>query len=110
LYEYCRGVNLISVQVADIGQLFNFSDCGSGSHGHYRIEIAGGLAIHEIAPAVALPGFNECEIRGEGAFHHVHATFELACFLALRHKRAIARWSVESRYAGAARPDAFGKC
>ncbi len=90
-------------------ELFYFSDYIIGSRGHHGIEVARSLAIDEIAPAVALPGFDEGEVATQGALEHVLAAIEFASFFGFGDHGAVAGGCVEGGNAGAAGANAFGE-
>src|SRR5262245_29189312 len=73
-----RRVHAVGVELTKLDQLFHLGNDVVGGGGHHRVEVAGGLAINEVAPAVALPSFDEGEIPANAAFHHVLAAFEFA--------------------------------
>src|SRR5690348_14857941 len=49
-----RRVNLVGWQFAEIDQLLDFGDDVVRSGGHHGIEVAGRLAIDEVAPSITL--------------------------------------------------------
>src|SRR5260370_8113714 len=63
--EDARRMNLIGVELAEFDELFDFGDDVIGGSGHHRIEVARGLAVDEIAPAVALPRLVKTEISAQ---------------------------------------------
>src|SRR5258708_35569324 len=75
--------------------MLDFGDYVSGGSGHHGIEIARGLAIDEIAPAIAFPGFDEREVAAQAAFENVMAAIELAGFFSFGNHGAVAGWCVE---------------
>src|ERR1035438_1673573 len=87
-------VHLVGIEFAEFDEFFDFRDYEIACGGHHRIEIPGGLAVNQIAPAIALPGFYEREIAAQRAFHHIHAAVEFAGFLAFSDQSAEARRSV----------------
>jgi len=100
-------VNLIGRKRAKLDKFFDFGDDVVGGGGHHGIEVARGLAIEEIAPAVALPRFDESKVAANAALENVVAAIEFARFFAVRDHGAEARWCEESGNAGAASADAF---
>src|SRR5712691_12084036 len=84
-------MNLIGVELAQVDEFFDFGNDVVSSGGHHGIEVARGLAIDEIAPAVAFPRFDESEISADGAFHDKHAAIELARFFYFRDHGAVSR-------------------
>src|SRR5258707_11118742 len=102
-------MNLIGVELAKLDEFFNFGDDVVGGGGHHGIEVARGLAIDEIAPAVAFPGFDESEIAAQGALHDVFAAVEFAGFLSFGDHGAVAGGSIERRNSGAAGAEALAQ-
>src|SRR6202165_4306181 len=80
--------------------------CGGG---HDRSEVARGLAIHKIAPAVALVGLDQREIRGDRIFEHVAAAIDDAGFLAFGEWCPIRSRSEECSDPGSGCPYALGE-
>src|SRR5687768_5211410 len=62
LHEDPRSVNAIRIERARLRQLLDFGDRVPRRGGHHRIEVARGLPIDQVALAVALPRFHECEV------------------------------------------------
>ena len=100
----------VGIQLANLDQVLHLRNRNFGSTGHHRVEVAGGLAINEVAPFITLPGFNQGEVCFQCVFHHVEAAIEFAGFLIFGDHCAHARRREESRNASAAGPDAFRKC
>src|SRR5947207_9590170 len=95
--EDAGSMNLIGVELAEFHELFDFGDHMVGSGGHHGIEVARGLAVDEIAPAVTFPSFDEGEIAADGALHNVLAAVEFASFFSVSHHGAVSRGRVEDR-------------
>src|SRR6266436_6667022 len=91
------GVDLVGRELAEFDELLDFGDYVIGGGGHHGIEVARGLAVDEIAPAVALPGFDESEVAAKGAFQNVVAAIELASFFSFGDPGAVAGGRVEGR-------------
>src|SRR6267378_1595112 len=102
-------VNLVWVELAEVDEFFDFGNDVIGGGGHHGIEIARGLAIDEIAPAIAFPCFDEREIAAEGAFEDVLAAVEFARFLVVGDHGAVARGGVERGDAGTSRAEALAQ-
>src|ERR1700693_3417826 len=88
--EDAGGMDLVRWKLPELDELFDFGDYVVGGGGHHGVEVARGLAIDEIAPAVALPGFDEGEIAAQGSFKDVLTPAEFAGFLAFGNHRAVA--------------------
>src|SRR6266403_710623 len=106
--EDAGSVDLVGRELAEFDELFYFSDYIIGSRGHHGIEVARSLAIDEIAPAVALPGFDEGEVATQSALEHVLAAIEFAGFFAFGNHGAVAGGCVKGGNAAAA-ANAFGE-
>src|SRR2546421_3511144 len=107
--EDAGSMNLIGVELAEFHELFDFGDHIVGSGGHHGIEVARGLAVDEIAPAVTFPSFDEGEIASDGALHDVLAAVEFASFFSVSHHGAVSRGRVERGYAGATGAEALAE-
>src|SRR5439155_1053064 len=57
--EDARRVDAVRMELAGLDQFFHFDDADFSCGGGHRIEIAGGLAIDEIAQSVAAPRGDE---------------------------------------------------
>src|SRR6267154_1723849 len=107
--ENAWGVNLIGRKLAKVDELFDFGDYVIGGGGHHGIEVARSFSIDEIAPAIALPGFDESEVTAQGALENVMAAVEFTRFFAFGNHGAVAGGCVEGWDARAARSDALGE-
>src|SRR5215470_9698587 len=70
VHENAGGVHLIRRKLAGLDEFFDFGDDVIGGGGHHGIEVARGLAVDKVAPAVALPRLDECEVAAQAALHH----------------------------------------
>ncbi len=70
-----------------------------------RAKVARRLAIDQVAPAVALVGFNQREIGFDRVLQHVVATVDFPCLLAFRQRRAVAGGGKHRPQPGAGRLD-----
>src|ERR1700688_4607455 len=77
VYEDAGGVDLIRWEFPEFPKFFDFGDYVVGGGGHHGIEVAGGLAVDEIAPAVAFPGFDEGEVAADSSLEDVLAAVEV---------------------------------
>src|SRR5712664_1426220 len=107
--EDARGVDLVGRELAEFDELLDFGDYVIGGGGDHGIEVARGLAVDEIAPAVTLPGFDEGELAAQGALENVVAAVEFAGFFAFGNHGAVAGGREEGGNACAAGADAFGE-
>src|SRR6476646_7693280 len=76
---------------------------------HDRPEVARGLAVDEIAPAVGTIGLDQRVIRTDRIFEHVATPVDLARLLPLRKQRAVAGRREEAADADARCHDALGE-
>src|SRR5258708_38479127 len=90
IYVDTGRVDLIGRELARFDELLDFGDDVVGGSGHHGIEIARGLAEDEIAPAVALPGFDKREVAAQGALQNEVAAVELGCLFAVGDHGAVA--------------------
>src|SRR6267378_5585593 len=65
--EDAGGVDLVGRELAQLDELLDFGDYVVGGGGHHGIEVARSFSVDEIAPAIALPGFDKGEITTKGA-------------------------------------------
>ena len=93
-------MNLIGVELAEFHEFFDFGDHVVGSGGHHRVEVARGLAVDEIAPAVTFPRFDEGEIAADGSLHDVLVAVEFAGFFSVSDHGAVSRGGIERGDAG----------
>src|SRR5713226_6203972 len=107
--EDAGSVDLVGRELAELYELFNFGDYVVGGGGHHGIEVARGLAIDEIAPAIALPCFDESEIAAQGALEDELAAVEFAGLFAFGDHSAVAGGCEEGGDAGATRAAALGE-
>src|SRR6267154_1465250 len=104
-----RRMNLVRIELAEFNEFLDFGNDVVGGSRHHGIEVARGLAIGEIAPAVTFPRFDEREITAQAAFEDVHAAIEFASFFSLGDHRAIARGRVERGNTGTSGTQAFAQ-
>src|SRR5258707_6137005 len=109
VHENAWRMHLVRRKLAWLDKLFDFGNHVVGGRGHHGIEVARGLAIDKVAPAVALPRLDEREIAAQAPLHHVHAAVELARLFAIRDHRAVAGGGVERGNARASRAEAFAQ-
>src|SRR5690242_15661730 len=76
---------------------------------HHRIEVARGLAVHEVAFVVAHPGVYDRQVGDDAALHNVALAVEVALFFALGDVGAGAGAGEEGGDARAAGADALGQ-
>src|SRR5689334_3584291 len=80
LHENSRRVDVVRVDLTGFDEMLDFSDRNLSGGRHHRVEVARGLAIDEIAFAVALPGVDDREIGDDAALHNISLAVELAQF------------------------------
>src|SRR5512142_57351 len=71
-------VHLVGIDLADFDQVLDFGNRNLAGGADHWIEIARRLPQYQIAPFIALPCPDECELRGERALHYIAAAVELA--------------------------------
>src|SRR5581483_9661930 len=109
LHVDAGGVNFVGGKLANFHQLLDLGDGDAGSRGHHRIKVPCRLAVHKIAPAVALPGLDQGAIGRQAALHNAGPPIEVADLLAFGHDGSIAGGSKEGRNAGTAGANALCK-
>src|SRR5690554_1673640 len=85
-----RGHDDFGVEITQFDEMLGLHNGGLGGHAHDRPEVAGGLAVDQVAPAVCLVGQHQREVAVKGLFEYVVMPVDLAHFLALAELRAIA--------------------
>ena len=103
------GVNVIGFELAHFDQLFHFGDANLAAGRDHGIEIARGLAIDEVAGLVALPGFDDGDIRRDAFFEHVFDALEDLGLLAFGELGAGGGTGVEAGNTGTAGAQALGE-
>src|SRR5690606_40047600 len=88
--------------------LVDLGDRAPGGGRHDGVEVAGGLAVDEVAPAVGALRLHQREVGMQGVLQHLAATVDRAHLLALGERRAERGRAVEGADAGAGRADALG--
>src|SRR5690606_161582 len=73
----------LGIEFAQFDEFAHLHDGGAGGHAHDRAEIALGLPVHEVAPAVGTLRLHEREIPPYGLLEHIVPAVDLARFLAL---------------------------
>src|SRR6266403_800376 len=106
VHKNSRCVNLIGVKPAKLDEFFDFGDNVVGGSRHHRIEVARGLSIDEVAPAVTFPCLDEREIAAQPALENILAAVELARFLTFGDHGAVPRGRVERGNASPTRAQA----
>src|SRR2546430_4594406 len=109
VHENAGRVNLVRRKLADVDKLFDFGDDVIGGSGHHGIEVARGLPIDEIAPAVSFPRLDEREIAAEAALHHVHAAIEFTRLFLFGDHSSVASGCVKRGNAGTSRAQPFAQ-
>ncbi|MNS75767.1 hypothetical protein D3C72_1092950 [compost metagenome] len=82
---------------------------GLGGGGHHRAKVAGGHAVGEVAPAVALVGLDQRHVAVDGKFQHVVFAVDLACFFARSQFGTVRRGAEESANARTGSAQALGE-
>src|SRR5437773_10575590 len=103
-------MDTIRVESAYFDTVFDLGNSDTGSRGHEGIEVPRCLAIDKIAPLIALPCFDEGEIRLQCSLEYVRSAIEFARFLHFINNGAITRRRKESCDTRTSRPDAFRVC
>ena len=109
LDEDSRRDDVFRVEAAQRDHFAHLRDRALGRAGHDRPEIARGLAIDEVAPAVALLGLDQREVGVDRILEHVVAAVDDARFLAFGQQRAVAGGREKGADARTGGADALGE-
>src|SRR5664279_3971061 len=109
LHVNAGGVHMVRLDFSRIDQVLDFDDGHLCRSCHHGIEVLRRLAVNQIAPTVALPGFDEREVRFQGPLQYIRPAIELARLFAFGNHRPEARRGVESGDSRSASADAFGE-
>src|SRR5664279_4543223 len=109
LHVNAGGVHLVRLDCSGLDQVLHFNNGHLGCRCHHGIEVLRRLAVNQIAPSVALPGFDEREVGFQGPLQHIRPAIELARLFALGNHRPESRRSVEGGDSCSAGADAFGE-
>src|SRR6267154_2080665 len=99
----------LGIQVAERNDLVHRGDGQPGGRGHDRSEVARCLAVHEVAPSVALVSLDEGDVGVDRRLEHVHAPSNLARLLAFAQVGAVTRWREKAADASTRRAVALGE-
>src|SRR4029453_14115942 len=97
-------MDAVGVEAADWHDLLHFGDADLARGGGRLVEVARGLAEHEVAALVGLPALDDRKVRADAAFEDVILAVEILDFLALGDLGADAGLGVEARNSRAAGP------
>jgi hypothetical protein len=109
LHKNAGRVYLVGIEFSDFDENFDFRNGHTTACGSHGIEVARGLAIHEVATCIALPGFHERKIGVNAALQDVGEAVELALLLPFSYGSADARARIEAGDARATRAHAFSE-
>src|SRR6266568_4244495 len=108
-HEDSRRMHLLRIDPARLHQPLHLGDRDARRRRHDRIEIAGGLPVHEIAQPVPHKGLDQGVVGREGGLQDEVAAAERARLLAVGHHRSVPGRRVERRDARPAGPDLLGE-
>ena len=109
LHEDARRDDGFGIELAERHDLVHLRDRAFRRRRHDRAEVARGLAVDEVAPAVAALGLDQREVGVDRVLEHVAAAVDRARLLALGERRAVAGRREERADAGAGGADALGE-
>src|SRR3569623_1925691 len=109
LHVDARGVDVVRIQVTRIDQVLDLGDGHARGRRHHGVEVARRLPIDQVAEAIAFPGFDEGEVRGQRRLKDGVPAIPHAGLLAFGDLRAVAGGRVEGGNAGAPGADALGQ-
>src|SRR5678816_1566888 len=102
-------MDAVGIEAADGHNLLYLGDADLAAGRGRLIEIAGGLAEHEVAAFVRLPALDNAEIGADAAFEDIVLAIEILDLLALGDLGADAGLGVEAGNSRAAGPHSLGK-
>src|SRR5260221_6315927 len=89
LNEDARGNNALGIEITEIDDLAHLRNGTFCRRGHDRPEIARGLAIDEITPAISAQRLDESEVGTNRVFEHVVPAFDAPRLLAFGERRTV---------------------
>src|SRR5205085_5930354 len=102
-------MDAVGIERADRHDLLDLGDADLAAGGGRQVEVARGLAEHEVAALVRLPSLDDRQIGADAAFEDILLPVEFLDLLALGDLRAEAGLCVESGDARAARAHPLGE-
>jgi hypothetical protein len=109
LHEDPRRDDHLGVERAELHGFAHLHHRASGGRGHDRREVARGLAVGEVAPAIRAVGLDERVVGVDRILEHVVAIADAPSLLAFGEQRAEGRRREESADARARGTDALGE-
>jgi hypothetical protein len=103
------GVDVVWIQFADGDDVFYFGDGGASAGGCHGIEVAGGLAVDQVAAGVGLPGLDQRDVGVDGPFEEIGDSVEFPVFFTFGDRGADAGAGEEAGDAGSTGAHAFGE-
>src|ERR1700743_75312 len=85
LHENARGVHGGGVNLSGFDEEFHLGDGDPSGGCALRVEVAGGLAVHQVAVPVTFPCVHQREVGADAALEDIGDTVELAGLLGGRH-------------------------
>ncbi len=107
--EDARGNDVLGIEIAEIDDLAHLRNGAFCGRGHDRPEIARGLAVDEITPAIAAQCLDEGEVGTNREFEHVVPAFDAPRLLAFGERRAVTGRRIERADPGTCGVDALGQ-
>src|SRR6185295_8668972 len=104
-----RQVDQVGVERADRDELLDLDDGHLAGLGAQRVEVARGLAEHQVAPAIAAPRLDDREVAADRVLEHAAPAVDLAGLLAVGDLGAVAGRRVERLDPGAAGAQPLGE-
>src|SRR5437868_7518031 len=101
-------MNAVGVEAADRHDLLDLGDAHLPTGRRWQVEVARGLAEHEVAAFVRLPALDDAEVGADAALEDIFFSIEALRFLALGDLSPDTRLGIETGNARAARAHSLG--
>src|SRR4051812_26280575 len=102
-------MDAVRIEAADRNDFFHLRNADLARRRGRLVEVAGGLAEHQVAALVGFPALDDAEVGANSTLQDIILAVEILDLLTLGHLRADAGLGIESRDARAARPHPLGQ-
>lgn len=87
VHKHARGVYGGRVDLTRLDQVLDLGDRDPACGCALRVEVGRGVAVHQVAVPVPLPGMHQCEVGPDPPLEDIGDTIELPSLLGRRHHR-----------------------